>query len=242
MVEELRLAEINPAPFSPDLFVNHIDAFRADLQAQRRMHAFEPGPAEHTVSPSGRFWLVAMPFSSAETRQELARIEVYQTGAADSLVELWVNDSHAFFGWVNAHGSEYLLCAEALLGGQTVVDLTSRQVASYAPPDQDGFIWTEFHLSPDGRTLAACGCYWACPYVIKLFDFTAPLALPLPEIQEIELLDNDEALLGWLDNDTLKARGVQRVREWQLAAGGRYQLVVVSETPMAREIRIGRGQ
>ena len=221
--------------------MNRIEAFRADLHLCRRAHAFEPGPAESAESPSGRFRLVATPFSSSETRQELTRLELFAQGETEPLAEVWATTSPAFFGWAVASGREYLLCAEAQLGGQTVVDLSGRQVVSYAPPEQDGFIWAEFHLSPDGRTLAAAGCYWACPYVVKLFDFSRPLALPLPELQEIELLDHDEELLGWLDDATLHTRGVQRGRDWQLAADGSYQLVVVRETPVERQIRVGRG-
>lgn len=221
--------------------MNRIAELRAELQASLRAHAFQPEVVEHAMSPSGHFRLVATPFSSAEIRQELTRLVLFKHGETHPLAEVWANNSPAFFGWAATAGREYLLCAEALLGGQTVVELPSGKVASYAPPDQDGFIWTEFHLSPDGRTLAVGGCYWACPYVIKLLDFSAPLVLPLPEIQEIELLDNDEELLGWLNNDTLKTRGVQRVRDWQSTADGSYQLVVVSETLVEREIRVGRG-
>jgi len=55
-----------------------------------------------------------------------------------------------------------------------------------------------FIYRPDGKTLATIGCYWACPFVTKVFDFSNPMVLPLTEIKEIELLGN-EIIVGWLD-------------------------------------------
>lgn len=33
------------------------------------------------------------------------------------------------------------------------------------------------------------------------------MVLPLPEVKEIELLDNDEEIIHWIDNETLQMKG-----------------------------------
>ncbi|OCX54471.1 hypothetical protein BEL04_09540 [Mucilaginibacter sp. PPCGB 2223] len=108
---------------------------------------------------------------------------------------------------------------------------------SYSP-GEDGFIWTNFHLSPKGKILATLGCYWACPTVIKLFDFSNPLTLPLKEIKEIRLLDNDEIIIGWFDDETLQMKGVKKERVPEYFEDGSMRMNIVNETPMERQIKI----
>lgn len=122
-------------------------------------------------------------------------MEIYDQKLNKKIFDFFINDSRFFYVWVTANKVDYLICAEDIFGGQTVVDLTNRKMTGYSP-NEDGFIWTDFHLSPDGKTLGTIGCYRACPYEIKLFDFSEPFNLPLKEIKEIELLDNDEIILG----------------------------------------------
>ena len=93
-----------------------------------------------------------------------------------------------------------------MCGGQTVIDLTERQMASYSP-DNDGFIWAEFSLSPDGKTLATTGCVWACPFEMRIYDFQNPMNLPLREIKAIELIDG-ERFAGWVDNKNLRVKPI----------------------------------
>jgi hypothetical protein len=138
-----------------------------------------------------------------EPSLDLTKIEIFDQEPDEKIFNFFVNDSHFFYGWVTANKVEYLICAEDIFGGQTVVDLTNRKMNGYSP-NEDGFIWTDFHLSPDNKTLATIGCYWACRYSIKLFDFSEPLNLPLKEINEIALLRNNEIITCWLDNDTIQ--------------------------------------
>jgi len=100
-----------------------------------------------------------------------------------------------------------------MFGGQTVIDLTNRQMASYSP-DEDGYIWTEHHLSPDKNILAVIGCFWACPYTLRLYKFDSPLDLPLDEIQEIDLINGYTQFVDWIDIQTIKLKnydGTERV-------------------------------
>jgi len=85
-------------------------------------------------------------------------------------------------------GKSNLLFPEDL-EGQSIVDLTERRIEGFADKD-GGFIWTEFHLSPDKDKLAVVGCYWACPYQCLVYDFREPMRLPLPVIAEFDIPDN----------------------------------------------------
>ncbi len=217
--------------------MNHIEQLRANIKRDFNESTFQKGDFETSLSPSNKYLLHATNFWSKEPDWDLTRVQIFDHNRNDKLFDFFVNESRFFFGWVITTEVEYLICAEDIFGGQTIVDLTNQKMTGYSP-GEDGFIWTDFHLSPDGKTLATIGCYWACSYVIKLFDFSDPLNLPLREIQEIELLGNDEIITGWLDNKTLKMKGIQRVNEREHFEGGSFRMKTISETNIEREIKI----
>jgi hypothetical protein len=183
--------------------VNYIEEIRAEIKKDFDEQRFQKGDFETFISPSSKFRLDTTNFWVKDTNLEFTKVEVYDQNSNDKLFDFFVNEGRFFHGWLTKNNIDYLICAEDIFGGQTIVDLTNRKMVGYSP-NEDGFIWTDFQLSPDGKTLATIGCYWACPYVIKLFDFTDPMSLPLTEIKEIKLLQNNEIITCWLDNDTIK--------------------------------------
>ncbi|MGB4811819.1 MAG: hypothetical protein WBP13_04980 [Methylophilaceae bacterium] len=214
--------------------MNYIDQLRADLKKDFEENTFQKNDVETFLSPSKQFRLDVTNFESKEPNLGLTKVEIFDQNLNEKLFDFFINESPFFYGWVTSNKMDYLICAENIFGGQTVIDLTHRKMAGYSP-NEDGFIWTEFHLSPDGKTLATIGCYWACPYVIKLFDFSNPLNLPLTEIKEIRLMD-EEITLVWLDNDTLQLKGVKRERELVSSEDGILRMVTISETNVERQI------
>lgn len=218
--------------------MNYIDQLRESYQKNLNPETLEQGDRNTFISPTGLFRVETVHLWAKEPSWDLTRVAIHAQDSTEKLFDFFVNDSSFWFGWVATHTTEYLICAEDIFGGQTVIDLTNRLMSSYSP-GEDGFIWTDFHLSPDGKTLATIGCYWACPYVIKLFDFSNPLNLPLPEMREIQLLDNDEIILGWLDNETLKMRGVKREKESEYDPDGKsFRMRTISESNVERTIKI----
>ena len=45
-------------------------------------------------------------------------------------------------------------------------------------PHGEDYYWAVYSISPNLLFLAVDGCYWACPYEVRIFDFSDPLALP----------------------------------------------------------------
>jgi hypothetical protein len=217
--------------------MNYIETFRKEIRKNFNEETFQKGDFETHVSPSNKFQIETTNFFSREPNWDLTKVEVFETKSKDKLFDFYVNESRFLHSWVRSNGIEYLVCAEDVFGGQTIVDLTNKKIEGYSP-NEDGFIWTDFHLSSDGTKLATIGCYWACPYVIKIFDFTNPLILPLKEITEIKLLDNDEIILGWLDNATLQMKGVQRQTEPEYIEGGGMRMKIINETNVERQLKI----
>jgi hypothetical protein len=95
------------------------------------------------------------------------------------------------------------LCAEDLCGGQTIIDLTNKNMSSYTPND-DGLIWTNHILSPDEKLLAVFGCGCGSPYFVTVYHFEKPMELPLKIAYQPMWTGYD--LVGWLDNKSLKVK------------------------------------
>jgi hypothetical protein len=216
---------------------NQIEKIRQEIKEALSSNSFIKSDSESYGAPSGNYRMETHNYWLEGVGWDLTKVEIYDNVSGKKLFDFFGNDGQFFHEWLTKNDREYLICAEDLFGGQTVVDLTERRMESYTT-GEDGFIWTDFHLSPDGNTLATIGCYWACPYVIKIYDFKDPLSLPLKELKEIELLDNDEVITGWKDNHTLTTKGVKREREIEKFEGGSQRMKVISETPIEREINV----
>ena len=219
---------------------NQIEKIRQEIKEAFSASSFKKGERESYQSPSGHYRMETQNYWLS-SGWDLTKVEIYDHASGDKLFEFFGNDEHFFHEWFIKNNHEYLICAEDLFGGQTVIDLTKRKMAS-SSPGEDGFIWTDFHLSPDGNTLATIGCYWGSPYMIKIYDFRAPLSLPLRELNIIELLDNDEVITGWKDNETLKTKGIKREREIEKFENGSQRMKIISETPAEREISVKHGR
>ena len=56
--------------------------------------------------------------------------------------------------------------------------------------------------SPDNNKLAVIGCYWACPYVSRIYDISRPDQYPFPL-----LFESDENMgLKWISNHKLEIK------------------------------------
>lgn len=135
----------------------------------------------------------------------ITKVEVFESGIESPIFSFKSNYDQFYYGWVAVDKIDYLLCAEDLYGGQTIIDLSNKKMESYSP-GFDGYISTEFHLSPNKKVLATLGCFWACPFEIKLFDFRYPMILPLPEIKCDSILAEGLDFIEWTENSCFKSK------------------------------------
>lgn len=186
------------------MIVNQIDKIRTEIESYFDPTRLAKDSEESFISPNGFYRLETSNYwqDKEDVNWDVTKVQIFDNQTNEKIFDFFGNDGRFFYEWLVKDEIEYLICAEDLFGGQTIVDLTNRKMEGYSP-GEDGFIWTDYHLSPDGYKIAIIGCYWACPYVIKIYDFKTPLTLPLKELSEIELIDNSEEIEGWLDNENL---------------------------------------
>jgi hypothetical protein len=180
--------------------MNNIENIRDEIKRYFNPNLINPESKQSILSPSKTFRLDTVEYKQdkADVNWDVTKIVIYDQGINQIIFEFFVNDSSFFYGWINKDNTEFLICAEDIFGGQTVIDLTNRKMSSYSP-GVDGFIWRNFQLSQDGKTLATIGCFWACPNEIKLYDFTNPMNLPLSEKKVLDF-SAIETNKYWLDN------------------------------------------
>jgi hypothetical protein len=217
--------------------LNNIENERTEIRKYFDPQNFIEGSLETGYSPNNRYRLQTSEYR--QTKPDLnwvaTKVEIYHNSTDEKLFD-FISKDRFFQAWMTANDVEYLVCAEDMFGGQTVIDLTNRQMASYSP-GEDGFIWTQFFLSPGGKTLATFGCVWAWPYQIRVYDFSDPMNLPLPAIKEIDLIGS-ESFAGWLDDKSFQTEGIETEYVKEADSHGQLTCRGAGERPIKRIIRI----
>ncbi|QNM84655.1 hypothetical protein H9W90_10650 [Polaribacter pectinis] len=184
--------------------MNYINVIRKEITDYFDPKSLIKNSEEIHKSPTRNYSIKTVSYiqNKADTNWDVTKVEVFDNKKDERIFEFFSNHGELFFNWFRKESIDYLVCAEDIYGGQTVIDLTNNKMESYSP-NEDGFIATEFYLSPNGEKLAIIGCFWACPFIIKIYDFTNPLKLPFQEIKEIDLNNNTIEIEGWLDNERI---------------------------------------
>lgn len=193
------------------LMPNFIQHIRDRLQRQSAATLDTPSYHWEESSPCGRYQLIVDEFAIPDnsTTSDLVVATIQLRGTNEVVAQIMRNDSRLFYAWVTRDDHDYFLFPEDL-EGQSVVDLTERQIAGFAEKD-GGFIWTEFHPSPDKSKLAIIGCCWACPYQVLVYDFRDPMSLPLPILAEFSLPGSNAQFGAWSSNESFTLIDDQKV-------------------------------
>lgn len=180
---------------------NEIQRIRAAME-----HDFDPSliigdEHQEVISPCGKYLLVIDVFGKAAAPKIPSIVVAFVRNVATGEVVATIrrNDDRLFYSWVTRDGHDYLLFPEDL-EGQSVIDLTDRRIEGFATERGD-FIWTEFYPSNDKTKLAVVGCYWACPYLVTVYDFRTPMKLPLPIVCQYILPGNNARFGGWKSDE-----------------------------------------
>jgi hypothetical protein len=174
------------------------------------------GGQEVSYSPDGRYRLEVTAFQQSDLQdgRPVTQGVLIAQATGEPLFRIKREDDRFWHCWVQRDTGLYMVCSETL-EGQTVIDLQRRQLISYRSPE-DHFISTAMYPSPDGRMLAIVGCYQAGPREVRVYDFTAPMILPRPQLMGV-LLDSQEEFTRWVNDRALELTG---------GAGGTRNIVV----------------
>ncbi len=138
-------------------------------------------------SPSGKYTLLVTPYFTKKGSWSYTLGEVYRVESEGAepvkVAEVRRNYGSMIEFWVESHpltGNDYLVTGEDYQGF-TVVNLTTGKVTSHIPDDAfEGHGWCpvvfQHFPMPDTSkvVLKVSGCYWACPYEVRLYDFSDP--------------------------------------------------------------------
>jgi hypothetical protein len=161
--------------------------------------AGEADVSRSSVKTIGKYSVVTTPYRTKEGAWNYTLAEVFAVATGKRVATVRRNYSSFWFLIVENHkltGHDYLI-AGSDYQGHSVFDLTNGEKMDYIPDDAYlgfGFCMSDAELLPDGVTLKVFGCYWACPYETRLYDFSVPLPDPskgLTHLTEGLGLDDD---------------------------------------------------
>lgn len=168
-------------------------------------------------SPSGRYKLT---LSKKPTKPGCWDYAVGEVALSDDLMNAphssattaaiaTVNRNYSSFPFLfvenHPNGHDYLICGENYQG-QTVIELDTGKRLDFLPPEAEkghGFCWGSYEFDIASQILIVEGCYWACPYEFKFYNFSDPMN-GWAEITPDQWIDSDNAKKPEIDGDTIK--------------------------------------
>jgi hypothetical protein len=175
----------------------------------RKASHFDPknaGESTESLSPSGRYKLVVTLFSTGPGTWNYSQGTVYRLGSDEPLAVVQRNYARFPFLFVEGHPKgDFLVCGENYQG-QTVIELTTGRRRDELPETANkgfGFCWAHYEWIPSMQALLVDGCFWACPYEYRFYDFSDPMA-GWPQIGEVVNIDADDRKPELLPNGNIK--------------------------------------
>jgi hypothetical protein len=176
------------------------EKMRTEFEVKFCEYSEAPASRKRSVSDSGKYELVQSEYSNGLNSWGYSRGRVINLESGIEIYDVKRNFGRFWHTWVShENGNEYLLCGEDYQG-YLVINLTEGKINTHFPKEGysgGGFCWANVLASPDRKTLAVEGCFWACPYELVLYDFSDPDTLPLPELKRVQ---GHEQSIGWKSN------------------------------------------
>lgn len=135
------------------------------------------GDPVEKFSPSGKYKLVVEVFSTGKNTWAYSQGTVYKDN--EIVGQIRRNYAAFPFAWVENHpnGHDYLIGGEDYQG-QTVIELDTGKRRELLPEEAKkghGFCWASYKYIPEHQLLFVSGCYWACPYEFRFYNFSDPM-------------------------------------------------------------------
>ena len=141
------------------------------------------------ISPSGQYKLVITSFETRGDGWDYTQGLVYRRGSDEPIANVCRNYSAFPFLWVEGHAKgDFLVCGEDYQG-QTVIDLTTGRRRDHLPEEANeghGFCWASYTYDAEHEVLFVDGCYWACPYEWRAYDFSDPMGKGWPQLETFD--------------------------------------------------------
>ena len=181
------------------------EKMRTEFEDKFREYIEVPESRKSFVSESGKYELVQSSYSRGAKFWDYSRGTIINKETGNKIYDVKRNLGYFWHLWVShGNGNEYLLCGEDYQG-YLVINLTKEIVNVHFPKEGysgRGFCWANVIPSPDRKTLAVEGCYWASTYELVLFEFNNPDTLPLKELRRVQ---GHEQSIGWKSNKIFTA-------------------------------------
>jgi uncharacterized Zn finger protein (UPF0148 family) len=154
-----------------------------------------PDSRREHLSPSGKYKLVTSGFGTKPGCWSYTQGQVFEQGSDTPIATIQRNYSSFPFNWIEDHpnGHAYLIGGEDYQG-QTVIELDTGKRRDSLPEAANkgwGFCWTGTTFDKGTSILVADGCFWACPYEFRFYDFSDPMGTGWPEIEVEDSVDVD---------------------------------------------------
>ena len=164
------------------------------------------------VSEDNKYHIVKNVFRQTKpgTNWNVAEIEIFDS--KNLLIStLLIDDAYFFHKWMKINNIQYLLFAERLCGGNSILNLNTGSMQSFAD-GTDGFICVEYFPSLDNKFLAVSGCFWGSPNSVMVYDIANAENLPWPVLTEIDLDGLECSDLTWDGSSLVIYKNVNDVK------------------------------
>jgi hypothetical protein len=147
------------------------------------------------MSPSGRYKLVVGSFGTKPGCWSYTQGTLYRIGSDDPIAVVQRNYSSFPSLFIEGHpnGHDYWIGGEDYQG-QTVVELDTGARRDHLPSAAEagaGFCMAAATFDVTTKLLVIDGCIWACPYELRFYDFSDPMA-GWPALECDECIDDDK--------------------------------------------------
>lgn len=136
------------------------------------------GDPKESFSPSGKYRLILESFRTGEGTWNVTQGTLYKVGEDEPIGCIQRNYCAFPHLWVEGHPKGDFFVGGEDYQGQTVIDLGTGARRDLLPEEAaqgHGFCWAEYTYHPEHQVLLVDGCYWACPYEYRLYDFSDPM-------------------------------------------------------------------